>query len=171
MSRELPRKVRKELEIAIEKMVGPVEETLKNQLEGLIRNCHERLSREILRERQPDSQQVQDTQLSVEDPARDNAIAGPSHTLLNQLPLAFTVEAPQHTSLSQPTEDFVLQPWMFGAYDNPSFLDHSGTNVTLPSGPWWSLCSIDSPYQADISSPLASGKGKERVDSNEVYQA
>ncbi|KAJ4291639.1 NAD-dependent protein deacylase SIR2rp2 [Kalmusia sp. IMI 367209] len=47
MNRELPRKVRKELEIAIEKLVGPLEETLKNQLEGLIRNCQERLSRDF----------------------------------------------------------------------------------------------------------------------------
>lgn len=46
MNRELPRKVRQELEIAIEKLVGPLEETLKNQLEGLIRDCQEKLSKE-----------------------------------------------------------------------------------------------------------------------------
>lgn len=45
LSRELPRKVRKELETAIENLIGPIEETLKNQLENIIRNCHESLSR------------------------------------------------------------------------------------------------------------------------------
>jgi hypothetical protein len=163
MSRELPRKVRKELEIAIEKMVGPVEETLKNQLEGLIRSCHERLSREFLRERPPGVQPAPGAQISVED-------AGPSSKPSYQRPLSSTFEVPQHTMPPQPTEELELQPWMFGAYDDMSFLDHPDTNVALPSDPWWPLCNIESPYQVGLPVPLAGGKGKERVDSNEGYQ-
>jgi hypothetical protein len=45
LSRELPRSVRKELEMAMESLIGPIEETLKNQLENIVRNCQERLSR------------------------------------------------------------------------------------------------------------------------------
>jgi hypothetical protein len=48
MRRELPRKVRKALEAAIEKIIGPVEETLKNELEGIVRDCHETLTRSFL---------------------------------------------------------------------------------------------------------------------------
>jgi hypothetical protein len=46
LSRELPRSVRKELELAMETFLGPIEETLKNQLENIVRDCQERLSRQ-----------------------------------------------------------------------------------------------------------------------------
>ncbi|KAH5305110.1 hypothetical protein HBI12_171720 [Parastagonospora nodorum] len=48
MRRELPRKVRKALEVAMEKLFGPVEETLKNELETIVRDCHETLTRTFL---------------------------------------------------------------------------------------------------------------------------
>jgi hypothetical protein len=48
MRRELPRKVRKALEAAMEKIIGPVEETLKNELESIVRDCHETLTRTFL---------------------------------------------------------------------------------------------------------------------------
>jgi hypothetical protein len=43
LSRELPRSVRRELEIAMERELGPIEERLKSQLEIIVRNCQERL--------------------------------------------------------------------------------------------------------------------------------
>lgn len=45
LARELPRKVRKELEKAMESLLGPIEETLKNHLENIVRNCQENLSK------------------------------------------------------------------------------------------------------------------------------
>ena len=69
MNRELPRKVRQELEIAIEKLVGPLEETLKNQLEGLIRNCQEKLSKEYEHSKASSSDKTSDL---------SSALAGPS---------------------------------------------------------------------------------------------
>ena len=48
MSRELPRKVRKALEAAMERLIGPIEETLKNELENIVRNCQEALTRSYL---------------------------------------------------------------------------------------------------------------------------
>jgi hypothetical protein len=43
LSRELPRSVRRELELAMENELGPIEEKLKSQLELIVRNCQERL--------------------------------------------------------------------------------------------------------------------------------
>ncbi|KAL5116031.1 hypothetical protein ACEQ8H_006042 [Pleosporales sp. CAS-2024a] len=48
MRRELPRKVRKALELAMESRIGPVEETLKKELENIVRDCHETLTRSFL---------------------------------------------------------------------------------------------------------------------------
>jgi hypothetical protein len=48
MSRELPRKVRKALETTMESLIGPIEETLKNHLENIVRDCQEALTRSFL---------------------------------------------------------------------------------------------------------------------------
>ncbi|KAH8719328.1 hypothetical protein GQ44DRAFT_809716 [Phaeosphaeriaceae sp. PMI808] len=48
MNRELPREVRKALETAMERIIGPIEETLKNELESIVRNCHETLTKSFL---------------------------------------------------------------------------------------------------------------------------
>jgi hypothetical protein len=48
INRELPRKVRKALETAIEKNFGPFEETLKSELENIVRDCHETLTRSFI---------------------------------------------------------------------------------------------------------------------------
>jgi hypothetical protein len=42
LKRELPRKIRKELEAAMERIMGPMEETLQRQLEDIVRDCHEK---------------------------------------------------------------------------------------------------------------------------------
>jgi hypothetical protein len=44
MSRELPRRVRKALEVAMESIIGPIEETLKTEMENIVRNCQEQLT-------------------------------------------------------------------------------------------------------------------------------
>jgi hypothetical protein len=44
MSRELPRRVRKALEVAMERIIGPIEETLKTEMENIVRNCQEQLT-------------------------------------------------------------------------------------------------------------------------------
>jgi hypothetical protein len=44
MSRELPRRVRKALDVAMESIIGPIEETLKTEMENIVRNCQEQLT-------------------------------------------------------------------------------------------------------------------------------
>jgi hypothetical protein len=48
LRRELPRKIRKELQVALQNMIGPIEETFKNDLENIVRNCQEALTRTYL---------------------------------------------------------------------------------------------------------------------------
>jgi hypothetical protein len=48
LKRELPRKIRKELQVALQSMIGPIEETFKNDLENIVRNCQEALTRTYL---------------------------------------------------------------------------------------------------------------------------
>jgi len=45
LSRELPRNVLQELEVAMERELGPIEERLKSKLETIVRSCQERLFR------------------------------------------------------------------------------------------------------------------------------
>ena len=65
LSRELPRSVRKELEMAMESLIGPIEETLKNQLENIVRNCQERLSRNYQPSIQSSSQRCLEQTTSI----------------------------------------------------------------------------------------------------------
>jgi hypothetical protein len=44
LRRELPRKVRKELEATLKSIIGPIEETLKSELETIVRLCQETLT-------------------------------------------------------------------------------------------------------------------------------
>jgi hypothetical protein len=53
LKRELPRKIRKELEAAMERIMGPMEETLQRQLEDIVRDCHENLTRSYCSVAQP----------------------------------------------------------------------------------------------------------------------
>jgi hypothetical protein len=53
LKRELPRKIRKELEAAMERIMGPMEETLQRQLEDIVRDCHENLTRSYCSAAQP----------------------------------------------------------------------------------------------------------------------
>jgi hypothetical protein len=48
MKRELPRIIRKALEAKIEKLMGPIQETLKNDLENIVRDCQEDLTRNYM---------------------------------------------------------------------------------------------------------------------------
>jgi hypothetical protein len=48
MKRELPRIIRKALEAKIEKLIGPIQETLKNDLENIVRDCQETLTRNYM---------------------------------------------------------------------------------------------------------------------------
>lgn len=48
MNRELPRKVRMALEAQMERLLGPIEETLKNELESIVQNCHKSLAETYL---------------------------------------------------------------------------------------------------------------------------
>lgn len=67
MSRELPRQVRKALEVAMDKTFGPIEETLKNEMENIVRNCQEQLTTNFMK--------------SIQAPkSATNAAPGPSGT-------------------------------------------------------------------------------------------
>ncbi|KAH4037652.1 hypothetical protein HBI56_222930 [Parastagonospora nodorum] len=48
LKRELPRTIRKTLQAALESRIGPIEETLKNELEGIVRDAQEALTRSYL---------------------------------------------------------------------------------------------------------------------------
>ena len=100
MNRELPRKVRKELEITIEKLVGPLEETLKNQLEGLIRDCQEKLSKEYECFKVSPSDRVADD---------SSAPAGPSG-IIDSSNVINTLSSSALDPYFIPTESS-LQPW------------------------------------------------------------
>ena len=73
MKRELPRRIRQELETAIEKVVGPLEEIWKTQLEDLIRTCQEELSIEYERSETSFPSGMDNT---------TSALAGPSRAVL-----------------------------------------------------------------------------------------
>jgi hypothetical protein len=53
MKRELPRIIRKALEAKIENLFGPIQETLKNDLENIVRDCQEDLTRNYMNTMQP----------------------------------------------------------------------------------------------------------------------
>lgn len=48
LKRELPRTIRKTLQALLESKLGPIEETLKNELESIVRDAHESLTRSYL---------------------------------------------------------------------------------------------------------------------------
>lgn len=171
MNRELPRKVRKELETAIGKFFGPLEETLKNQLEGLIRNCQERLSRDFANS--------QDSAHAT-GPAAPSELAGPSHSGTQpQLDATSTpgVLAPYTVPMDSSFElwqgmdaTFNLQTSIY-----PDSAYHSETNP-LPSDPWWpatldafpSLANSDAVESGMMSSLESHGRSTE-YESNPSY--
>lgn len=48
LKRELPRTIRKRLQVYLERSFGPIEETIKNELEGIVRDAQEALTRGFL---------------------------------------------------------------------------------------------------------------------------
>ncbi|KAF2635689.1 hypothetical protein P280DRAFT_169289 [Massarina eburnea CBS 473.64] len=182
MSRELPRKVRRELKIAIEKLVGPIEETLKTRLEVLVRNFPERLSREY----------VQDKVSS--DSSRQ------SHTSINSSP---GVEEDSEASLppcTQPTMPETLHAFTSVVADidascwpwkpsDPDYIDmpdqtyFSNLPTELPSDDWWSLSNTSTTMLntttfnpetplLNAAVPPYTRKGKGRVDASFIdFQA
>jgi hypothetical protein len=77
LSRELPRSVRRELEIAMESELGPIEEKLKSQLEVIVRSCQERLFK-MYQEAAQQSHDCEEAEHAV-DIAGSEDIPGPSY--------------------------------------------------------------------------------------------
>ncbi|PSN65855.1 hypothetical protein BS50DRAFT_621649 [Corynespora cassiicola Philippines] len=144
LRRELPRRVRKELEIAIEKMVGPIEETLKNQLEDIVRNCQERLSKTY----QP-GPQLCNINMGTESIENDR---NSSSIHIDQFASSSSMVPAQHSVPPDTTWD----PWIEirhllqsteeegsdSAYDPGLY----SMQNSLPSDPYWSIpvdCSSD----------------------------
>jgi hypothetical protein len=173
MNRELPRKVRKEFEIAIGKLFGPLEETLKNQLEGLVRNCQERLSRDY-----------ENSRASVEDQSANttSGIAGPSLTDTQPQSLSQTSSTITSSVLAPYTipMDSAFDPWQgmepTSDFQTCRYSDSgyfSETNYPLPSDPWWpsmidatQLLPDSDPSHMSNNAPNLSytGKGKGRAE-------
>jgi hypothetical protein len=95
LRRELPRTIRKMLEAALESKMGPIEETLKNDLENMVRDAQDKLTRSYLRSAEPSDM-------------TSGAFAGPS----NSAPQT------QSPSLSQPP----TAPMSLVMEDLPQFL-------------------------------------------------
>lgn len=159
MNRELPRKVRKELEIAIGKLFGPLEETLKNQLEGLIRNCQERLSRDF-----ENSTGFGDTKF-LEGKPESAAPAGSMTTLHHNTDAACSVLAPYTVPM-----DSSFNIWngldvtsSSQTCDYPDSSYFSEMSHPLPSDPWWPsdfdgvrLLPSSDPPQMDVTNSVES---------------
>jgi hypothetical protein len=52
LTRELPRRVRRELELAVEKELEPIEDRLKSKLVDIVCTCQEKLFREYQKPRE-----------------------------------------------------------------------------------------------------------------------
>ena len=169
MSRELPRKVRKELEIAIEKIIGPVEETLKNQLENIIRNCQERLSREYLRDKDSDVPLSSGTQRAVEGSNQQDRIAGTSHVNTGIHPVNRPIIPPEGTALGPLPDSLDWHAWSSSEYNDMMIPNLSDADIVLPSDPWWSLDVNESLIDSSSSMPLFDGKGKGRANLEKEF--
>lgn len=154
MMRELPRKIRQELEIALEKTLGPVEETLKNQLESLVRDCHQRLRLEYMKKQSSDASllQVQASESQVEQEQGPICIPGSSVEVAQT-----TGNADWNLCLG-----FDYNPDQFLLDDDP----------VLPSDPWWSASTNEPLSQHNLPTPPAAmalptyeGKGKGRAEN------
>jgi hypothetical protein len=66
MKRELPRIIRRALEAKIEKFIGPLQETLKNDLENIVRDCQENLTRSYMNTVQSPDTLPRDMNQSIE---------------------------------------------------------------------------------------------------------
>lgn len=58
LKRELPRTIRKKLQAFLEDSFGPIEETIKNELEGIVRDAQEVLTRRFLGTGLPEDQSI-----------------------------------------------------------------------------------------------------------------
>ena len=146
LKRELPRKIRKELEAAMESIMGPMEETLKSQLEDIVRNCHENLTRSYRNATLPTD-------------AMPEEIAGPSGVAERQepssLPNLATPELEMHPTafeagalyqyhvppesspelwpdMTQPDEFFLTATWSDSAY----YSQFEGSGYPMLSETW-----------------------------------
>ncbi|KAJ4360810.1 uncharacterized protein N0V89_001377 [Didymosphaeria variabile] len=180
MNRELPRKVRKELEIAIGKLFGPLEETLKNQLEGLIRNCQERLSRDFVKSKESAHERGLDATSELAGPSDSGTQPQIGATATPSVLAPYTVPMDSSFELWQGMDaTFNLQTSTY-----PDSAYYSETNP-LPSDPWWPTAletipclanfdpaesgmmnSLGSHWQSteNVSNPSYMGKGKGRAD-------
>jgi hypothetical protein len=163
MNRELPRKVRKVLEIEIEKMMGPVEETLKNQLESIIRNCHEGLSQSYLRGVPPGDLLSTEKQAEVEGSTEQVPAGGPSRIVPDSRSVTCQLEIPPGSALPHSPEHYGLHPWRSSDYDMsfPHLYD------PLTNEPSWPTFDFESLCHSNIPAPALRGKGKKRADPSD----
>lgn len=80
LRRELPKRLRTEFQSALEIMMGPLEETLKNQLEGIVRDCQDTLTRHFLDELNTSASAMEDSRESTDL----TNMAGPSNSSSTQ---------------------------------------------------------------------------------------
>ncbi|KAH7075731.1 hypothetical protein BKA63DRAFT_305477 [Paraphoma chrysanthemicola] len=87
LRRELPRTVRKRLQTMLESKLGPLEETLKNEVESVVRDCQETLTHSYLKE----------AGTSTGPSYAPESIHGPSHitqpSSLRKMPPSYDLEA------------------------------------------------------------------------------
>jgi hypothetical protein len=76
LRRELPRKIRKKLQGVLEGKIGPIEETLKNDLEALVRDCQESLTRNFFDVVRPS--EVPEQRDAASQPEQSHSDAPPS---------------------------------------------------------------------------------------------
>ncbi|KAF2830185.1 hypothetical protein CC86DRAFT_403493 [Ophiobolus disseminans] len=188
MNRELPRKVRKALELAMERKFGPIEETLKNDLENIIRNCQEALTRTFFDTAQslassstgPTARPIQTMQpVLVLDQCEYNPIeeTDPENDVLSQffVPPETPVQAESWpTSLTTTGNGDLLPTWSDSGYfsyaDNPDQSFMSDTSI-IPSMERAGLQSLQRPnhdpafttYSGDTAAQSYVGKGKGRA--------
>lgn len=139
--------MRKELEIAIGKIFGPLEETLKNQLEGLIRNCQERLTRDY-----ESSKAGAEIELTDDLPES----VAPSDIGTKLLPDVRSTEPSGVMAPYTVPMESAFDPWQ-GMTNVPPSLQNSTwsesayfseINYPLPSDPWWPLTTATAQIQS-----------------------
>ena len=164
MSRELPRKVRKELEVAIERLTGPIEENLKNQLEKLIRNCQERLSKDFLQSklriadmpRRPfEADGTTDEVSTADEPSEQAPIAEGNAD--PQCAQTSSLDLTQYAALPEPSMEAWPLPWDLSCFSHEASSDSgyiSNIPAALPSDPWWVPPDFGLlPYSSSIDGP------------------
>jgi hypothetical protein len=174
----------------MEKLMGPIEERFKNEVETIIRNSQERLSRDFMqsklhvtdithRNREIDKATTLDLPTDLgSEPVMDSS----SHPDCTGLPSSDAM-AP-HT-LATPPFEALPYSW-YSHYDSQAAYADAGsifnTSTALPSDPWWeppdfvlhpSVCMMSGfddpqgPSNLDTCSPHT-GIGKERANEDDL---